>query len=387
MAKERMHRGEVRILVMDQSNVYSRILNTCLGKLGYPPENASYVHDSEELYIMLTRNIFDLLIFVGAHSAPEDPLDIVREIRSRAYERQLPILLISDASEQRRVMEAIQSGVSGYLIKPINIKILETHIRDVLELEPAKRERIGDFLLKKKLIRRDQLDLALKFQTSYCEGMTYAHMALVLDYIKMKDLVTMTEFFQFENDRFLDVCRSWSMLDDEEIGHLESLNKKFTLRVGDLLVIMGAIRREVLESALNDHWEPQFEHDPPSSKELIRAVEGGDVTRVTNLIGEGFDPKVRLPNGTTTLMIAAGKGNCVMCRMLLSHGIPIDARNNDLWTALSYAVYNGHRDVVRLLLEAGADVNENDRWGRSVFDLATERNFLPVLRLLNHYRP
>jgi ankyrin repeat protein len=41
-------------------------------------------------------------------------------------------------------------------------------------------------------------------------------------------------------------------------------------------------------------------------------------------------------------------------RQLLAGGAEIDAVTNDSWTALHESALNGHRGVVRILLEAGA---------------------------------
>ena len=50
-------------------------------------------------------------------------------------------------------------------------------------------------------------------------------------------------------------------------------------------------------------------------------------------------------------------------RVLLEAVAVVGAQNNDGWTALMYAAVNGHEQVARVLLEAGADRNPNSTCG------------------------
>ena len=65
---------------------------------------------------------------------------------------------------------------------------------------------------------------------------------------------------------------------------------------------------------------------------------------------------------------------CDHCLLLLEQDADVDAvsSDGDGWTALMAACHQRHADVVRVLLEAGADVDVADRAdGSSALDLAT----------------
>ncbi|MGE0447266.1 MAG: ankyrin repeat domain-containing protein, partial [Vicinamibacterales bacterium] len=69
-------------------------------------------------------------------------------------------------------------------------------------------------------------------------------------------------------------------------------------------------------------------------------------------------PNVVTPEGYSVLMAAARTGNVRLVRALLARGANVDAREG--WqeqTALMLAAAENHGDVVRVLVEAGADVN------------------------------
>jgi len=63
------------------------------------------------------------------------------------------------------------------------------------------------------------------------------------------------------------------------------------------------------------------------------------------------------------LLKAAGDGQKEMVKALLEAGAEVNARDNDGWTALHVAAGRGRTEVVKALLEAGADVNATDGGG------------------------
>jgi ankyrin repeat protein len=111
---------------------------------------------------------------------------------------------------------------------------------------------------------------------------------------------------------------------------------------------------------------------------LVAAVKRRDLTMVTLLLKQGADPnsldKPPVPVGNwwalaqhllhppkqgpfpTLLMRAAGKGDTDMVRALVEHGADVNADDYGS-TALLSAVGNGYTETARYLLDHGADVN------------------------------
>jgi ankyrin repeat protein len=63
------------------------------------------------------------------------------------------------------------------------------------------------------------------------------------------------------------------------------------------------------------------------------------------------------------LHLAASDGDVAKCERLVKGGVPVDATDDDGDTALDWAVFYCKIDVVRKLVELGADVNHADRRG------------------------
>ena len=96
----------------------------------------------------------------------------------------------------------------------------------------------------------------------------------------------------------------------------------------------------------------------------------GHLIIVKLLLDHGADPKAVTNDGTTPLIAAAGEGWEDVVQFLLSlPDINLEARSRGGWTAMVHAAVNGHRNLVRLLLDHGAEPAVLVNSGRTVLDL------------------
>ena len=92
------------------------------------------------------------------------------------------------------------------------------------------------------------------------------------------------------------------------------------------------------------------------------AADNGSAAMVELLLAAGADPDIPLRGGETPLMTASRTGNADAVRRLLTHGADVDAAERSRGqTALMWAVAQGHHDVIDVLLAHGADVHARSR--------------------------
>src|SRR5262249_45923888 len=89
-------------------------------------------------------------------------------------------------------------------------------------------------------------------------------------------------------------------------------------------------------------------------------------------------PKDMNRGGFTPLIYAAREG-CIECaKALIAGGADIDLGDPERVTPLNIALTNLHFDLAAYLIEAGADVNKWDLFGRSPLYMAADVSTLPL---------
>jgi ankyrin repeat protein len=86
--------------------------------------------------------------------------------------------------------------------------------------------------------------------------------------------------------------------------------------------------------------------------------------------------------GSTPLTYAAIYGHVEVVRMLLEEGANIARTDASTYTALHQAVWNGHLDVCRLLLDWGAEVDALNKAGNTPLIWAAWAGHLSIAKLL-----
>jgi ankyrin repeat protein len=126
--------------------------------------------------------------------------------------------------------------------------------------------------------------------------------------------------------------------------------------------------------------------DIQDSPYLYAGAEGHtDILKMT--LAAGADLKSTNRYGGTALIPAAHHGHPEAVRILLGTAIDKDHVNKLGWTALLEAVILGdggptHTQIVRLLVDAGANVNLADKDGATPLRHATQRGFKEMAKIL-----
>jgi ankyrin repeat protein len=127
--------------------------------------------------------------------------------------------------------------------------------------------------------------------------------------------------------------------------------------------------------------------DAQQDSAFLLAARNGHAALVRAALAAGADLKALNRYGSTALMGPSYRGHVDTVRVLLATPIDVQHVNNLGWTALLEAIVLGtdgpaHREIVRLLIAGGSDVNARDREGASALQHAQRRGQQEVARML-----
>uniref|UniRef100_A0A673A3Q3 Euchromatic histone-lysine N-methyltransferase 2 n=1 Tax=Sphaeramia orbicularis TaxID=375764 RepID=A0A673A3Q3_9TELE len=97
-------------------------------------------------------------------------------------------------------------------------------------------------------------------------------------------------------------------------------------------------------------------------RQLYPAAKQGEVQRVLLMLMEGIDPTYQpdSQNRRSALHAAAQRGLLEVCYMLVQAGAQLDAQDKEMRTPLLEAIINNHLEVARYLVQSGACVYHED---------------------------
>jgi len=105
----------INVLVADDSGVMRKIILRSLRAVGI--DSAVEAADGTQAVALFKPGTFDLVL-TDWNMPGKSGLEVIKEIR--ALDQQVPIVMITTEAEKSRVVEAIQAGVTDYLVKPFN---------------------------------------------------------------------------------------------------------------------------------------------------------------------------------------------------------------------------------------------------------------------------
>jgi uncharacterized protein len=152
---------------------------------------------------------------------------------------------------------------------------------------------------------------------------------------------------------------------------------------------VGGVHNDIVVAAREDRTEKVIDYlrqgmDPDTSDAagttlLMTAAANGNVRLVESLLRLRANILKNNKYGESALALAALNGHKEVVRILVDAGARINASG---WGALHYAVFNGHADIVRYLVGRGGDVNARAPNHHTALMLAARNGYGEIVRFL-----
>ncbi len=134
-----------------------------------------------------------------------------------------------------------------------------------------------------------------------------------------------------------------------------------------------SVTKVLVENGANVHLKSKIIPEP---EPYIIEIEPG-----TSIWGSNYPPTIRfkeVSGGFTALYFAAQQGDVESARILIDAGAYVNEAHPEHGSPLVVAMASGREAMARFLLEAGADPNIKDAWGLSPLHYALHEGFLKL---------
>jgi two-component system chemotaxis response regulator CheY len=116
----------MKFLLVDDSSTMRQIQKRTLEKLGFI--DVLEASDGREALSVLEHTAVDVLL-TDWNMPNVNGLELVKAVREK--NKTIPIIMVTTEAEKSRVIEAIQAGITDYLIKPFTQEALSAKLRKV----------------------------------------------------------------------------------------------------------------------------------------------------------------------------------------------------------------------------------------------------------------
>ena len=120
----------MKILVVDDMVTMRRIVKNILKQLGFA--NVEEAENGQEALQKLRVDSYGFV--VSDWNMPVmTGIDMLRAIRADEKLKTTPVLMVTAEAQQSNLVEAVQAGVSNYIVKPFTAEVLQEKITKIFK--------------------------------------------------------------------------------------------------------------------------------------------------------------------------------------------------------------------------------------------------------------
>ena len=120
----------MKVLVVDDMVTMRRIIKNILKQLGFG--NVDEAENGQEALQKLRADTFGFV--VSDWNMPVmTGIDMLRAIRADEKLKTIPVLMVTAEAQQSNLIEAVQAGVSNYIVKPFTAETMQEKITKIFK--------------------------------------------------------------------------------------------------------------------------------------------------------------------------------------------------------------------------------------------------------------
>ena len=126
----------LKVLVVDDMTTMRRILKNVLKQIGF----TDLVEAENGKDALNKLKAGDIGFIVSDWNMPVmQGIDLLRAVRADADLKHLPFLMVTAEAQKDNIIEAVQAGVSNYVVKPFTAEALQGKLEKIFaNVQPAK---------------------------------------------------------------------------------------------------------------------------------------------------------------------------------------------------------------------------------------------------------
>ena len=120
----------IKVLIVDDFATMRRILKNILKQLGF--KNLVEADDGTSAWYVLEEQKIDLII--SDWNMPKmTGLELLKKVRASDKYAKMPFLMVTAEAQKQNVIEAVQAGVSNYVVKPFTAEAISDKLSKILK--------------------------------------------------------------------------------------------------------------------------------------------------------------------------------------------------------------------------------------------------------------
>ena len=120
----------IKVLIVDDFATMRRILKNILKQIGF--KNILEADDGTTALEVLDKQAVDLII--SDWNMPKmTGLELLKSVRASVQYKKTPFLMVTAEAQKQNVIEAVQAGVSNYVVKPFTAEAISEKLAKILK--------------------------------------------------------------------------------------------------------------------------------------------------------------------------------------------------------------------------------------------------------------